>query len=300
MVRLIVNADDFGLTRGINQAIVELHSAGVLTSATLMARGPAFQHAVELAHRHPELGVGCHVVLTDGVPVSEPASIPTLLDRNRRTFRHSLNDFLFAAVCGKIDPTELEHEIVAQIHVLQRARLRVTHLDTHKHTHTLPQIARALLRAAERTGVPAVRSPFEQRWSLRLGQTRTLRLLAVSATSLFRSRVLALPQLREGTVATTAGTIGISATGRLDRAILQQIVDALPEGTWELVCHPGYNDRDLEAVTTRLRHTREVEREALLAVLTPVARSLQNKDPQPRPLELINYDRLAHPRTAPV
>src|ERR1700729_307855 len=71
-VRLILNADDFGLTAGINRAIGELHAAGALTSATLMANGPAFDDAVRVASAHPTLGVGCHVVLTDGAPVSPP------------------------------------------------------------------------------------------------------------------------------------------------------------------------------------------------------------------------------------
>ena len=294
--RLIVNADDFGLTRGINQAIAELHAAGVVTSATLMATGPAFDHAVELAHEHPKLGVGCHVLLTDGVPVSPPETIRTLLGEDGRTLRPSLNEFMLAALRGKLDPAEIEREATAQIRVLQTAGIRVTHLDTHKHTHTLPQVARPLLAAAERTGVRAVRSPFEEPWSLHLGKTRSLRLLALMGTGLFRQGFRRLPQLRDGVVLTTQGTIGISATGRLNEATLRQIMAALPDGTWELVCHPGYNDADLDAVTTRLRETREIERQALLAVLSPLGHAVSSphshKDSQPRSPELINYGRL--------
>src|ERR1700676_991583 len=94
--RLILNADDFGLTHGINRAIGELHSAGVLTSATLMANGPAFDNAVEAAHSHPALGVGCHIVLTDGAPVSPPNSIRSLLGSDGKNFRTSLIDFVQA------------------------------------------------------------------------------------------------------------------------------------------------------------------------------------------------------------
>src|SRR5215472_9391252 len=87
-VRLIINADDFGLTCGINRAIAELHEAGAITSATLMATGPAFDDAVALALARPSLGVGCHIMLVDGTPVSDPATIPTLLGPDRRTFRN--------------------------------------------------------------------------------------------------------------------------------------------------------------------------------------------------------------------
>src|SRR6202142_1037144 len=96
--RLILNADDFGLTRGINRAIAELHEAAALTSATLMANGPAFDAAVTIAHAHPNLGVGCHIVLTDGVPLSPPHTIPTLLGRDNRSFRPSLLSFLLAVL----------------------------------------------------------------------------------------------------------------------------------------------------------------------------------------------------------
>ncbi len=316
--RLIVNADDFGLTRGINQAVSELHAAGVLPSATLMARGAAFEHAVATAKAHPALGVGCHVVLTDGMPVSPRETIPTLLGPDGQSFRPSLNSFLLAVVRGQVKHEELEREIVAQIYKLQAAGVHVTHLDTHKHTHVLPPVARALLNAAERTGVPAVRNPFEEPWSFGLRQTRSLRMLSVAGTHLFRSSFLHLPQLRSGAVHTTSGTVGISATGRLNAPTLNQILEHLPDGTWELCCHPGYNDRDLDEVTTRLRETRDVERKALLSCLSahsanphsskthssqPHSSSLSSK-PQPSThnsshhpaVELIHYGRLAEQR----
>ncbi len=315
--RLIVNADDFGLTRGINRAILELHTAGVLPSATLMARGPAFADAVALAKRHPTLGVGCHVVLTDGFPVSPPKTIPTLLGPDPRSLRPTLSSFILAVLRGQLRQEELEREVIAQIRSLQAEGLHVTHLDTHKHTHVLPQVARALLRAAEITGVRAVRLPFEpfvfseEPWSLRLSGTGTLRTLAVAGTHLFRSSFLALSQLRNGAVQTTKGTVGIAATGCLTQATLTRILDHLPDGTWELCCHPGYNDSDLDSITTRLRASRDIERQALLACLSNTQKSnpqnpkiqnaKRNEDPQspkhnsphrPRP-ELIHYGRLA-------
>lgn len=309
--RLIINADDFGLTCGINQAIVELHTAGALTSATLMATGPAFAHAVELARAHPTLGVGCHVVLTDGTPVSPPESIPTLLGADRRNFRASLKDFLLAAARGQIDAAEITREITAQIQTLQRAGIPVTHVDTHKHTHVVPGIARPLLAAAEATGVHAVRTPFEEPWSLRVGQTASLRMLAVAASHMFRHSFLGLPQMRSGRVRTTDGTIGISATGRLTPATLERLLAMIPDGTWELVCHPGYNDGDLDVVTTTLRETREIERLALLAAFAPphataaqtstrnnTGQTPRQNSPHHPPLELIHYGRLA-PRSEP-
>ena len=283
--RLITNADDFGLTRGINRAILELHQAGAVTSATLMANGPAFEDAVAIALANPTLGVGCHVVLTDGTPLSHPQRIPTLLGADGKNFRPSLMDFLAAVLLCKVNEDEIAIEALAQVQQLQRAGIDVTHVDTHKHTHILPRVARPLLYVCERTGVGAIRNPFEEHWSLALGHSDPVRRLQVRLVRPLRKRFEALPQIRDGRVLTTNGTIGISATGRLDRPMLDSILAAMPEGLWELVCHPGYNDRDLDAVTTRLRVAREIERGALLGVLS-------RDCVHPNGLELIHYGSL--------
>jgi chitin disaccharide deacetylase len=281
--RLIINADDFGLTTGVNRAIAELHLAKVVTSATLMATGPAFEDAVAIAHAHPTLGVGCHIVLTDGIPVSHPQSIPTLLGADGKTFRPSLLDFVQALLRGMISEDDIEREALAQLQKLQRAGIDVTHFDTHKHTHLFPAVARPLLHLAERTSIGAIRSPFEQSWSLALGHGNRLRRLQVKLLGRLRTQFEHLPQIRNGRVLTTDGTIGISATGHLDASTLRQILSALPaDGTFELCCHPGYNDTDLDRVITRLRGHRDVERLALLAEVPRVF--LHQNAPQ-----LINY-----------
>ena len=263
--RLILNADDFGLTCGINRAIGELAAAGALTSATLMASGPAFDDAVAIARAHPSLGVGCHIVLVDGVPVSPPETIPSLLAPDRSSFRATLRSFLAALFTRRIRPEEIEREAIAQIRRLQTAGISVTHIDTHKHAHIFPAIARPLLRAAEQCGVRAIRDPFEPAWSLALHQGNAKRRAAIRLLSMLRPHWHSLPQLRDHRLLTTDGTIAISATGVLDPDTLGRILAALPSsGTFELCCHPGYNDRDLDQVITRLRAHRETERDALL------------------------------------
>lgn len=263
--RLILNADDFGLTNGINRAIGELHSAGVLPSATLMAGGAAFDDAVAVARAHPALGVGCHIVLTDGTPVSPPGSVRSLMGADGKNFRRSLGDFLQALLLGRINPEEVARESLAQIEKLQRAGIRVTHIDTHKHTHLFPSIAHPLLHSAERCGIRAVRNPFEPEWSFSLDHGSQSRRLAIRAIGLLRPRFEAQAQLRDGRIHSTHGTAAISATGQLNASTLGEILRALPaSGIYELCCHPGYNDCDLDRISTRLRVQREVEREALL------------------------------------
>jgi predicted glycoside hydrolase/deacetylase ChbG (UPF0249 family) len=289
--QLIINADDFGLTPGVNRAIAELHQAKALTSATLMATGAAFDDAVAIAHANPALGVGCHIVLTDGTPVSPPKSIPTLLGPDGKNFRPSLVDFIQALLRGTIREDDIEREAVAQVQKLQCAGIRVTHLDTHKHTHLFPPVARPLLRIAERCSVRAIRHPFEQAWSLALGHGNRIRRLQVKLLGRLKTHFEHQPQIRDAHVRTTDGTIGISATGNLYVETLHQILHAMPaEGTFELCCHPGYNDSDLDRITTRLRAHRDIERNALLTEVPAIA--LHPNAPQ-----LIHYGDLGANRT---
>jgi len=284
---LILNADDFGLTRGVNRAIGELSAAGVLTSATLMASGGAFDNAVAVAQAHPRLAVGCHVVLTDGVPLSAPHTIPTLIGPDGKSFRPLLRDFLGALFTGRIRQQDVFRESLAQIQRLQAAGLSVTHVDSHKHTHLFPRIARPLLQAAEQCRVRAVRNPFEPSWAFALKHGGRSRRVGVKVAGLLRSRFEALPQIRSGAIRTTHGTVAISATGQLDSPALAEILAALPStGTYELCCHPGYNDRDLANIATRLRAHRDAEREALLVEVPRLLRT-------PNSPRLISYEPIA-------
>jgi hopanoid biosynthesis associated protein HpnK len=262
--RLIINADDFGLTSGVNRAIVEAHEGGIVTSATLMANGSAFDEAVSLAQTRPQLGVGCHVVLVDGAPLVRQTATDSLLDPRSRTsgsprFREGIAKFAALALLGRLAPEEIEAEATAQIAKLQSSGIAVTHLDSHKHTHMFPSVFRPLLRAAQARGVRAVRNPFERVRSSQLAarpdlwrrwtEVGILRGLAKQ----FREAV------RQADMTTPDGTFAIVATGSLDERLLRRMIEHLPQGTWELVCHPGYNDADLQSVRTRLRESREQE-----------------------------------------
>ena len=262
MSRLIVNADDFGLTPGVNRAIVELHQAGVLPSATLMARAAATDEAIEMALANPSLGVGCHVVLVDGDPVLPPAEIASLIDQKTGRFLVSLSVFLTRLFTARIRPAEIEAEAAAQIARLQASGLRLTHIDTHKHTHMFPPVLRPVLCAARAAGIRAVRNPFEPEWAVRAtpraSWMRAAEVFALRRLGPYFRRLIALEKF-----ATTDGTIAVVGTGALDSDAVRSLLRELPEGTWELVTHPGYNDADLDRIRTRLRASREIERQAL-------------------------------------
>jgi predicted glycoside hydrolase/deacetylase ChbG (UPF0249 family) len=280
--RLIVNADDLGLTVGVNRAIVESHSGGVVSSATLMANGAAFADAVTTARSAPNLSVGCHVVLVDGTPVSPPDAVDTLLairSAEPEKFYSSLSAFAARAMLGGFDPDQLVAEITAQIRKIQSTGLQVTHLDTHKHAHIFPAILAALLRAARICGVCAIRNPFVPLQAMparqfkgkpdlwkRYGQVRMLH----TFSGPFHQRT------KRAGLLTPNGVIGVIETGSVDShdgsshdgssgysSLLRQTLANLPDGTWELVCHPGYNDADLRRAGTRLLESREQERRLL-------------------------------------
>jgi predicted glycoside hydrolase/deacetylase ChbG (UPF0249 family) len=262
--RLIVNADDFGLTAGVDRAIVEAHTRGIVTSSTLMANGRAFDDAVHLAKTVPRLSIGCHVVLIDGEPVLDAERLPSITSAhsNGLRFRDGLKSFAARALTGRLDPDEIEAEASAQIRKLQGAGIDVSHVDTHKHTHLFPAILRPLLLAARACGVRAIRNPFGPRKPLKSSEllarptlwTRYAEVRILSGlASKFHDSVN-----REDFI-TPDGTLGIIVTGSLDEKLFRGIAAIIPEGTWEFVCHPGYNDDDLKSANTRLRESRETE-----------------------------------------
>ncbi len=286
MRRLIVNADDFGFTSGVNRAIVEAHSRGVVTSSTLMANGPAFAEAAQLAKTVPKLSIGCHVVLTDGEPVLPAEQVPSLTSTTH--FRDGMVAFATRAIAGSMRADEITAEASAQIRKLQFAGIAVSHIDTHKHTHLFPKILRPLLRAAADCGVRSIRNPFGPRLPMRSKHLLSrpglwTRYVEVRVLGGFASKFREAVD-QEG-FATPDGTLGIVVTGALDETLFLAIARSIPEGAWEFVCHPGYNDADLQTGKTRLRASRETE----LRVLTlPAAREVLEQ----QGIQLISYREL--------
>jgi len=291
--RLIVNADDFGMTTGINRAIVEGCEEGIVTSATLMATSRAFDDAIarvrDLLVSKPEFSVGCHVVLLDGRPLLSPDRLPTLLDTPENDgspeLRTKLTGFARSALNGKINPDEIEAEADAQLSRIQTAGVELSHFDCHKHAHIFPAVLKPLLRAAKAHGIRAVRNPFGRIFPLpfvrllrspklwtRLAQMNTLRKFSASFQSEVQKHGLRTPD----------GSVGVLVTGALDASYFTCIADNLPDGTWEFVCHPGYNDAELDHVRTRLRKSREQELEILTSSEAKLAL-------QRRGIELISY-----------
>jgi hopanoid biosynthesis associated protein HpnK len=285
--RLIINADDFGLTPGVNRAIVECHERGIVTSATLIANAGAFADAVRWSQSTSQLSIGCHVVLVDGSPVLAGAQISSLLSGSNARFHEGISGLGVRALRGRLNPHEIEAEATAQIRRLCAAGIRVTHLDTHKHTHIFPQVLEAMIRAAKACGIRAMRNPFGPVGMMQVVHSPALwvRWLKVAALQGLAAKFRAL--IRSAGMVSPHGTVGIVSTGALDEWLFRFVIERLPEGTWELVCHPGYNDAELAKVRTRLRDSRERE---LRLLTSNSARDLLTHCG----IELISYKELAN------
>lgn len=248
---LVVNADDFGFTRGVNEGIVHAHRNGILTATTLMANGDAFSHAVELAQQTPTLEVGCHFVLVgDGHSLLPPY----------RSLPRSVTQLAAAIYTGRV---RIEEELEAQLRRITSAGIRPTHMDTHKHTHLLPPVLRAMVRVAGRYGVRYIRRPFD----LPMGAARLpipwTRRQTAHGMQLLKERFRRI--LLESDFQATDFFAGFQMTGSYQTRDLLELLEKIPDGVTELMTHPGFLDRELEAARTRLKISRVRELEALCA-----------------------------------
>jgi chitin disaccharide deacetylase len=233
--KLVVNADDFGLSEAINAGIIRSHTGGIVTSTSIVAAGEAFDEAVELAASHPKLGAGVHLTLVEERSVSLPSDVPTLAPDG--LLPGSYGQLVKGVVTGAIRKRDIEHEFRAQIEKCVAAGLTLTHLDSHQHTHTLPSLFPLVLKLGNEYGIRGIRIPrgspaFSDLTADRFLPKCVLCLLAHCDAMCFR----------RGRCAATQRFAGLFESGDLTEAKLLRILIGLREGTSELVCHPGCND----------------------------------------------------------
>jgi hopanoid biosynthesis associated protein HpnK len=279
MLRLIVHADDFGLSEQVNEGIVQAHLNGIVTSASVIANGQAFEHAMRSWRSVPTLDLGIHLTLVEEQPLLAPASIPSLVDARGQLHSHATG-FTRKYVLGKIRLREVRRELEAQVRKVLSHGMRVSHLDSHQHLHMLPRIWRMTIELAKEYGIPAIRVPHEP---VRLYMLQSKR---------SRSRVLQLLVLNlfcrlGGNVrgVHTDHFAGFFFGGHLHKQNLQTLLQHLPPaGTCELMCHPGCCDPQ-----TRYRHWGYHWSDELSALVDPeIADVLQRQG-----IQLISYGQLA-------
>jgi predicted glycoside hydrolase/deacetylase ChbG (UPF0249 family) len=234
--RLIINADDFGFTRSVNAGIVHAHREGVLTATTLMANGDAFEDAVRLAFETPALDIGCHLVLVQGVSLLTGRPLPDTPVRLLRTL-----------AAGQLD---VYAELRAQIEKIRDTGIRLSHLDSHKHTHIVPSVFRTVVKLAREFDIPYLRLPLDHTAPFAAAVCRL-------ADRYYRNLA------RHSRVQMTDHFLGFRLTGFLTEETFAVALRRLRRGTTEFMCHPGFLGADLKTARTRLKEARLRELEAL-------------------------------------
>jgi predicted glycoside hydrolase/deacetylase ChbG (UPF0249 family) len=290
MKQLIVNGDDFGLTPGVNRGICRAYREGILTSATLMANAAAFEDAIEAASKNPGLGVGCHLVLVGGRITGNWAEVGPLADSDGR-LPATVGTLVGKITLGHVSERDIVVELQAQIEKIQGAcrlaGIEPTHCDSHKHTHCHPVVMRAMAQAMTNTGMRKWRNPYESPTNVieTTGSSRKIRVTGQIAGGLAAhlTKPLFGRLSRKWGLRAPDRFYGFAATGNLDGRGVGLLLESLPNGVSELMCHPGENDADLRETGTRLREQRAAE---LAALLTAGLRDVAAR----HGIELISYE----------
>ncbi|CQR71265.1 hypothetical protein SOV_16270 [Sporomusa ovata DSM 2662] len=245
MKQLIVNADDFGLHENINLGIIEGHIRGCITSTSLMAGGSAFNHAAALAADHPQLGIGAHLTLVGGMPVTDPGSIPSLVDSEGMlctSYPAFLKKFCLAGIC--LD--DVHRELTAQVNKILSAGITLTHLDSHQHLHVVPGILNIVLSIAKEFNIRAMRIPAESLVFLGGFKPGAGRIIGRSGLSILAG--MARFKARQAGLAAPDHFYGMVAGGSMEEKLLLTIIDNLSEGITEVMVHPGLDEVALNRV----------------------------------------------------
>jgi hopanoid biosynthesis associated protein HpnK len=276
MKRLIVNGDDFGLAESVNRGIIVAHRDGILTSTSVLANGPAFEQAIALSQKFPHLTVGVHLNLSAGTPVAPAARITTLV--NERGELHLSPFGLWIRILGRqISLEDVHSEFRAQILKVLDAGVTPTHLDGHLHVHILPQLSPIVIALAREFSIRNVRCPAEDLgaalpllWKIGGASMAALERSAIAYGVSSFARRFREPLRRAGLICPDA-FYGLAHTGFLDAKTLSALLDLVPNGTTELMCHPGYASSELESFGGELTCSRETE---LLALTAPEVREI--------------------------
>jgi len=268
MKRLIVNADDFGWSEAVTCGTIQAHHDGVLTSTTVMANAPGAAQALERARREaPMLVVGLHLNLTEGRPLAPTPEVAPLLDGEGR-FRESLVGLFTRAPLSAEVRSAARRELEAQIIWARDHGLRAFHLDSHKHVHMCPALLPVVIELARRHGIDAVRTTTEidvaglgrflpSHW----GVKERLRQWVYGRVAR-RWGVRARRAVRDAGLLTTDWFFGVRATGGISAGLLEHVMRIAPEGTGEIMVHPGLAEEG-DGRRGRLDEARPAELQAL-------------------------------------
>ncbi len=234
----IINGDDFGFSSGVNRAIIEAHERGILTSASLMVAGDAFDEAIALAHAHPRLAVGLHLVIVHDKAVLPQSQIPHLVDSTGCFRASSLKAGLLYQFNSEAR-RELVWEIRAQLEKFRQTGLELSHVDGHRHLHIHPVVLRILVELAFEFNIKAIRLPFEE-LEFTLGLDRSNLLTKLIWSWIFaRLRAYGEGLLKSAGISFTERVYGLLATGQMSEEYLLGLIPQIRADLVEIYSHPA-------------------------------------------------------------
>ncbi len=252
--RLLVNADDFGVSERVDEGIAQAHSRGIVTATSLMAVGRSFEHAVGLWRELPTLDVGVHLTLVGERPLLTSSSLVTADGR----FPADAAALLRRCLAGAIRLVEVEAEWAAQIERVLSTGIRPSHLDSHQHVHVLPGLAGIAQRLARRYGIPRLRLPLEHppaAWPARAAELKRLAGLAALWFTWGTARLTGAAS----PVGPRLNFLGFMTGGRLDEQALLRLVVGMRAGRdYELMCHPGLAPTEPDLLGWHYSHEEEL------------------------------------------
>lgn len=249
--RLIVNADDFGISRSVNQAVLRAHTEGILTTASLMVNGEAAAEAIEIARAHPRLGVGLHLALVAGTAALSKSEIPNLVDAAGRFRSDPVATGCVYFFCRGWRP-QLRREIAAQFEKFAATGLVPDHVNGHLNLHLHPVLLPMVLDCMNRYGFERIRTtrdPWGIDWQINSGQWM-YRLSHALIFSLLGRRAQRQAEHRQMRYAPSV--FGLLRHARVDEGYLRQLLPRLPVGDSELYAHPSLDEgkQELDALVS--------------------------------------------------
>jgi predicted glycoside hydrolase/deacetylase ChbG (UPF0249 family) len=234
MKKLVVSADDFGLTKSISEGTVKAYKDGIVTSINLLPTGRAFEESLYLLKELKLDGIGAHLSLTETSPIADPAKIPSLVTR-KGSFHANYISFFIDLFLGRIRMDSIYFELRSQLDRLKRVGVPINSINSHEHIHMMPSILNVFIDLAKEYNIPFIRYPHGDKLVSPYSLKKILKLAILAYFG----------HIVEGTVRksglnTTDNFLGIADSGNLMEDVLVRLLENMPEGTTELVCHPGF------------------------------------------------------------
>ena len=231
---LIVSADDFGLSKSINEGIAKAHREGIVTFLNFMPSGGAFDDAVEFTRKVKLDEIGAHLSLSAASALSDPARIPTLIASGNQ-FHKSYSEFFQKYFLKAIDEREIYLELKAQLEAVKKIGVPVTSLSSHEHVHMMPGILKIFIKLAKEYNVPSIRCLSSEPVFPPISLKKIYKIFLLS----FLGRKMK-GQLSRSGINFTDSFLGLLESGNIQESVLMEMIKKLRPGTTELVCHPGF------------------------------------------------------------